>query len=928
MASSVLRRDSAPRYRLITMNPRLHRRVFMALRSFLRRRTADQELDEELQFHLEQMQELAVSRGDDPSDARWRARRQMGSVDHVKEACRDVRTLRPVEDFLRDLRFGARLLVRGPGFTAVAVLSLALGIGASSAIFSLINAIVLRPLPVADPQELYIAQAIEPDEIELLFSYPVVERAANLLAGRAGIAALSSVESALIATREAGLGATPAEPARLQLVAGDFFGTLLPRAQIGRLLDPDDNRTLGQHPVVVISDRYWSRRFNRTARVLNTELIVNGASAAIVGVAAPEFFGATVDTQTPDVWAPAAMQASLRFAGGYDRTGGDLQKPWPSQPEIAWLRVMIRVPAGGAPAAAEAMSVALHRESPPGGRDAETVPVTLLPGSGGFSPMRSELTTPLIVLLLAVGLLLAIACANIASLLLARATSRSREMAIRLSIGAGRGRLIRQLVTESLLLASIGGVLGLALAYWGSTALLTFLTRGEPVTGIDVRPDWRVMGLTFAASIATALAFGLLPALRGTRVPLAESLKAQTRSVIGPGYGGRLSVGKVLIAGQMAVAILLLLVAALFVRSIQALVQVDVGYDRDYVLVARIDPRSSGYTVADLPALYARVFERLARLPGVVAVSASTTLFSGRNRGHFSVEGYTPTRDEPMTTLKNWVTSDYFRTVGLAVTQGRGFGPEDSASSRRVSVINETMARRYFRNQDPIGKRFSWGSSDFDADGFEIVGVVEDARYNDVRDESLNMAYILVMQADRFAENVQVRVEGNPTALTDAVRKALRESEPRLAIGTIETLDSRIDRSIGVERLLGWLTTAFGAGALGLACLGLYGTISYAVKRRTAELGIRIALGADRVAVQWLIVREALLLVLVGAAIGLPFAFLAARALAGLLYATAPTDPVAYGTAACVLIVVCAFAAYIPAWRASRVDPMVALRAE
>ncbi|MGH9162686.1 MAG: ABC transporter permease [Vicinamibacteraceae bacterium] len=712
------------------MPPRFHRRLFMALRSLLRRRTVDQELDEELQSHLEQMQELELSRGDDPSDARWRVRRHMGSVDHVREACRDVRTLRPVEHFLRDLRFGTRLLVRGPGFTVVAVLSLALGIGSSSAIFSLINAIVLRPLPVADPQDLYVAQATEPDELEQLFSYPVVERTAALLAGRADIAAQSSTESVIIATRGGGAGARSPESALLQLVAGNFFGTLRQRAQMGRPLGPDDNRGLGQHPVAVISDRYWRSRLGRTVRVLDTELIINGQPMAIVGVAAPEFFGTTVGTETPDVWAPAAMQAELRFAGGYDNSGGDLQKPWSSQPGLAWLRAMIRVPRGGAAAAAEAMARA-YRESPPaGGRDTARVPVTLLPGSGGFSPMRSELTTPLVVLLLAVGLLLAIACANIASLLLARATSRSREMAIRLSMGAGRRTLIRQLLTESLLLASIGGALGLLLAYWGSTALLTFLTRGGPVSGIDVRPDWGVIGLTFATSMATALAFGLLPAVRGTRVPVAEGLKAHARSVIGAErHGGRVPVGKALIAGQMAVAVLLLLVAALFLRSLQALVHVDVGYDRDYVLVARIDPRSSGYTVAGLPALYTRIFEGLARLPGVVAVSASTTLFSGRNRGDFSIEGYTSGPDEQMTTLKEWVTSDYFRTVGLAIKQGRGFGPEDSADSRRVSVINETMARRYFRNQNPIGKRLSWGSRNFDADGFEIVGVVEDARY-------------------------------------------------------------------------------------------------------------------------------------------------------------------------------------------------------
>jgi predicted permease len=508
--------------------------------------------------------------------------------------------------------------------------------------------------------------------------------------------------------------------------------------------------------------------------------------------------------------------------------------------------------------------------------------------------------------------------------------SRGREIAIRLSMGAGRGRLIRQLLTESLLLACVGGVLGLALAYWGSTALLMLLTHGMPLSSIDVRPDWRVVSLTFATSIDAALAFGLLPAVRGTRLPLAESLKAQTRSVIGTDrQGGRGLVGKLLIAGQMAFAILLLLVAALFARSLQALTHVDVGYDRDHLLVARIDPRSAGYNVTELPALSMRVVERLAGLPGVIAVSMSANgPFSGsRSRGDFQVEGYTPGPDELMIKHSEWVTSDYFRAVGLTIKQGRGFGPQDSAQSRRVSVINETMAQRYFPGQNPIGRR--WGnSSNFEVDGVEIVGVVEDARYNDVKAESLSMSYLPAVQSGRYLRSIEVRTSRNPTALASAVRDALRESEPRLAIGAIETLDERIVRSLRVERLLGWLTVTFGAAALGLACLGLYGTISYAVRRRTTELGIRMALGADRAAVQWLIVREALLLVLLGGAIGLPLAFLAARAVRGLLYGTVPSDPVAYGTAVGVLVVVSTLAAYIPARRASRLDPMVALRTE
>jgi predicted permease len=430
-------------------------------------------------------------------------------------------------------------------------------------------------------------------------------------------------------------------------------------------------------------------------------------------------------------------------------------------------------------------------------------------------------------------------------------------------------------------------------------------------------------------SPAPARLFGLLPALRGTRVAIADCLKASARSVVGAdGRRGRLAIGKILIAGQMAVAVLLLLVAALFVRSLEALLRVDVGYARGRVLIARIDPRSSGYTVAERPAMYARLFEAVGRLPGVASVSASTTLFSGRNRGAFAAEGYDPPPGEAMTTFKNWVTADYFRTVGLSITRGRGFGPGDTIDGRPVAVVSEAVARRYFPSQEPIGRRLTWGGNAFASDGIEIVGVVGDARYNNVKDESLNMVYLHVPQSERFAENVQVRVAGDPIALAGAVRKAIGDAEPRLAVGTIETLDARIARSIGVERLLGWLTTAFGGAALALACLGLYGTIANAVRRRTAELGIRIALGADRAAIRWLIVREALVLVLAGAAAGLSLAFVSARALGGLLYGIAPSDPLAYGSAAGVLLLVCACAAYVPAWRASRLDPVAALRGE
>jgi len=556
--------------------------------------------------------------------------------------------------------------------------------------------------------------------------------------------------------------------------------------------------------------------------------------------------------------------------------------------------------------------------------------VTLTPGASGFSTLRGRLATPLVVLLLAVGLLLVLACANIGSLLLARATARRREMAIRLSIGADRRRLIRQLLTESLLLASVGGLAGLAMAYAGSSALLTLLTSAGASTVLDVTPDWRVVASTLATTVVTAVFFGLLPALRSTNVALSDSLKAQSRSVVAAdGHAGGLPVGKLLIAGQVAMAIALLLVATLFMRSLQALTEVDAGFDRRRVLTMRIDPRSSGYAPGELTPLSSRVIEYLQRVPGVQSASLSWTgAFTGRNRGNFAVEGYPAAAGERLETRKNWVTPHFFETVGLAITRGRGFGAEDTATTRRVCVIGETLARRYFPGQDPVGRRLSWGGTNFAADGYEIVGVAEDARYADVRTPPANMTYLLAAQAERYPGHVQIRVDGDPARAIPAVRTALAAGEPGLALGSIEVLDEAIARSMGVERLLGWLTLAFGAAALGLACVGLYGTVSYAVRRRTPELGVRVALGARPAALQWLIVREALLLVLAGGIIGLPLAAAAARGVNQLLYGTSPFDPVAYGVALGTLVLVSTLAAYLPARRASRLNPMNALRAD
>ena len=924
------------------MTTRLHHRVWTALRSFIGRRAADRELDDELRFHFEQMQAYEAARSANraapANDIYLRTRRRFGGFDQVTEACRDMRTLKPLEDFLKDLRFGARLLVRSPVFSIVAILSLALGIGATSAIFSLINAIVLRELPVEKPQELYLAQTMRRDQVSPRFSWPAFEASRDMVAGRAEMAAASSIRSMQLAPTAAGNATPQPESGRVQLVSGEYFRLLRQRAQVGRLLEPSDNKIVGQHPVAVISDAYWSRAFGRARDVAGRNMTVNGVLFTVIGVTRPEFFGTTVEARNPDVFIPLMMQANVRYNGNMSVMNGDARKPWVPQREVAWLAWFVRMPDSNVTAVTEALNIALQRdhalmsgykEEPDIQRMLSETRLWLTPGSRGVSNVRTNMTTPLIVLLVMVGLLLLIACANIASLLLARATNRHREMAIRLSIGAGRGRLVRQLLTESLLLAFIGGGLGLLIAEWGSVALVAFAENSTRPPDFDVSPDWRVVAFTMGVSLLTGLLFGLMPAFRSTHVRLAETMKSQTRSVVGAAGQGRMPLGKLLIAGQMAFSLLLLIVAALFTRSLQHLTRVDVGLDRDRVLMVSLAPRAGGYEVAELLELNRRITERVATVPGVTSVSLSSNgVFGGsRTQSGMTMQGYTPARNENVVGDQNIVSNEYFRTLGLPIVAGRAFGPEDTATSRKVTIINETTARRYFKNRNPIGLR--WGYDDDLAEGFEIIGIARDAHYSSVKGETPNMVYHPASQnAENYLGSLEIRTDGNPAALVPEIRNVLRQLEPRLPIAGIDTLDARIARTMGSERLMMWLTMAFGGVALFLACLGLYGTISYAVTRRTAELGVRMALGAGRGTVQWLILREALILVGVGLVIGIPLALLAARAMSTLLFGVTPTDPIANGSAVAALLLIAALAAYLPARRASRVDPMLALRAE
>jgi predicted permease len=838
---------------------------------------------------------------------------------------------------LTDARYSIRVLLRTPLVAAVAILSLALGIGGAASVFTVLNAVVLRELPVPDPQELYTAEKLLVAGSSPRYSWPLIEQAQRELQGRAELFAATAPTQMQVRLAR---GSDGAERSSVQLVSGGFFGGFRQRAQVGRLIEPRDLAASGQSPVMVISDGYWRRRFQRDPAVIGRELIVGGASLTVVGVAAPVFFGPWVGFRNPDAWIPLTMQADIRYAfnASTDETA-DNTRPWPSQPGVEWLSLFARIPdASGSDTIATALT-ALHRRdaaSRLGAADAnrradlEREVVALSSAGRGVSFLRGDLSSRLYVLLAMVGVLVAITCGNVASLLVARASARAREMAVRTALGAGRWRVVRQLLVETMIVSSVGGGLGLIVAAWGRDLLVSLFTGGSAIIDLDIRFDWRVLLFAVTLTMICGVLSGILPALRSTRIAPTDVIKAQSRQVGDAGGRRGALVGKSLVAAQMAFCLLLLVVAGLFIRSMQALAQTDVGFDRDRLLVARMDARSIGYTDAQRQALYDRLLERLGRIPGVESASLSFSgpLGTSWRQSSLIVEGYTPGANERPMTNEEFVTPDYFATVGLAVIEGRGFTQDDARPGSRSAIVNASMARRFFPAGGAVGRR--WTTDDvLLPDSPVIVGVVQDAKYVDVRGETPNMVYRTAGALPvEVLGNIEIRASGAPAALAPTVREALSELEPALPVFDIVPLDQRVNRGLTNDRLIASLTSAFGLVALLLACLGLYGTISYGVARRVAELGLRMALGADRTTVAWLVVREALTLVAVGAALGLPLAFLAGRSILSLLHGVDPVDAVSYAQATTLLLIVAGIAAYLPARRAAQIDPMMALRME
>ena len=892
----------------------------------------ERDLEREIRGHLALEEEEQRDAGMAPEEAPYAARRAFGNVTRSKEVAREMWGWTSLERFGQDLRFGLRMMRNSPGFTLVAVLSLALGIGGNTAIFSLMNAVMLRSLPVQEPDRLVlfgighwsgIVDSL-PDKSWQLFSYPFYRDVQHNNAVFSGVAAMMSLPND---TRAVVSGNAAAEPVHARLVSGTYFDVLGVKPVAGRTFTDAEDQAPGAHPVAVISYSWWQRRFARDPSVVGKALAIGATVYKIIGVAPPEFFGTQVG-ESPDLWIPLAMNAQLPPGWGGDKAL--------AEPLFQSLYILARLKPGATAAQAGAQVNLIFKQNlraiagqNPSAKDLLAIrraSIQLTPGGRGLSQVRQQFSTPLWLLMTAVGLVLLIACANLANLLLARAANRTREIAVRLSLGAGRVRLVRQMLTESLLLAAMGGLAGLAFATWTSGLLVRMVSTGGETIPLRVAPDARVLAFTTLLSLTTGILFGLAPALRATRAGLSAPLKEGRTAGLARSSG---VLAKALIVSQVALSAVLLIGAGLFIRSLLNLRSVDPGFTKENVLVADVDTASLGYKEDDprLTALYRQVEQRVGETPGVRAASFSMFTFQlGAWTNSAYPEGRTGPPESQRGIHNNVVGPGYFAAMGLPITLGRAFTLYDTAKSPKVAIINETMARLFFPGESPVGLRF--GSSPEHRGAFEVVGVVKDAKYESLREKPTPMAFYPDAQNPQFQGALVVRYAGDARGIVPAIRQAVAQVNANLPVNQVRTLADQVDDSLTSDKLIARLSSFFGLLALLLASIGIYGVLSYAVARRTSEVGLRMALGARRANVLWLVMRELLLLVAIGLVIGVPAALAGKRLISGLLYGLPPFDVVSSGAAIAILAAVAVFAAYWPARRATRVDPAIALRYE
>jgi predicted permease len=896
----------------------------------------EHDLDKEILFHVESQVADKMRSGISETEARRLTRLEFGGTEQIKEDCRESRKTMWFESLLQDVRYGLRQLRRSPGFTFTAVLSLALGIGANTAIFTLLNAILLRPLPVQKPSELLLfgngqAQGSTnsiPDGNTRLFSYSFFHDLRQKDTSFSGVAA---VDSSHFVTKASIAGAAY-QTAHVDLVSGSYFSVLGVPAFLGRTLGESDDGAGDAAPFAVASYSWFQRQFNGDPSALGKTIRIQSHDYTLVGVARPGFFGYTVGEST-DLWIPLSMEKAFSRPG-WNGLGDKFFQS---------LYLIGRLKPGVSVTQANIESNLLFKQilrsylgsEPPQKQldDIAHASIQLTPGGRGVSYLRYAFSVPLKILMAIVALVLLIACANIANMLLARGVARTREVAVRMALGASRRRIVLQLLTESLLLAFMGAAAGIALAWKASVVLLSMATPGPNPVPLNLTPDMTVLGFTLGIAVMTALLFGMLPAFRAAELEFTPALKDGRGSSSSTTRG---ALARSLIVGQIAVSVVLLVVAGLFVRSLIHLSDIDTGFDRHNVLIFSLDsstanlPRGTAAEIRSVQ-LQEQIEDRVRNIPGVQADGfAFFTFNQGGWTDQVLFQGIPRTESNGGETFFNITGKGYFSTMGIQLVEGRLFNAQDTQTGNKVAVINETMARRFFPNGSAIGHRFGIGETPDHPGEKEVIGVVKDAKYSSLGEGKLMAAYFPCTQNPGFFGNFAVRYApgANRQEVISRTRHAISEVNPNILVNNVGTLEEQVDGSIVTQSLIARLSSFFGIIAVFLGCIGIYGLLSYSVARRTSEFGVRLALGARSQMLLWMILRECLLLLAIGLAVGVPIALSSTRIVKSLLYELSPVDPTAISIAIAIVSAMTIAAAWVPARRASKIDPMQALRAE
>ena len=905
-------------------------RVISLTRNLLRRRRVEGELDAEVRGYLELLVDEKVADGLSVKEARRMAKVELGGEAQVRQAVRDGRVGAGVEMLWQDVRYGWRMLMRSKGFALVAVLSLGLGIGANTAIFTVAKRVLFDTLPVEKPYELRMLTWVSGHERPVppvwgdvsgtpaggltsnSFSYPVVEALRKQTDAYADLFAFKNVQMTAVAEGRA-------EVVEASMVSGNIFDALGVRPLLGRALMPADDASAA--PVAVIGEGYWAARFGRAESALGKVIRLNGQPVTVVGVLPAGFTGLEMG-KVMAVYVPLTAQP-LVMPRAQNGSVSLLNNP-----QSWWVQAMVRLRADVPEARAQAELDAVLRSAAKATVSTTTswdlFHLVMAPGERGVDYLHGTYAGPSYVLMGLAGLVLLLACVNLANLLLARAAARQREMSTRMALGAGRMRILRQVLTESLLLSGMGGVVGLALGYGGRNLIPLMLAGRDAPMGVDF--DWRVMAFTIAAAVLTGVLFGVAPAWRAVRADVNASLKDGSQ-----GAAGRRGayVGKGLVVVQIALSTILLMGAGLFARTLSNLNDTKLGFEAKHLLLFRLNPPRIRYDDAQTMALYGRIEARLAALPGVrsVAMSNIAIMGDGHSGSTFHVTG-TPQEHEPVRVQSIGVSADFLQTMGIPMVEGRGFTAQDTAASPNVAVVNQALARQFFPKGDAVGRTFEADAEDI-AGPVTIVGIAADTRYDDLRSATPPTFYIdYKQQVNAGRRVVEIRTVAEPGSVLSEVRGVIAAEDRDLPLIDVRTMIEQVATTVAQERVFAQLTSGFGVLALVLASIGIYGIMAYTVAARTGEIGIRMALGAQAERVLGMVLREVSWMALFGVVLGLSGALMLARLVSSMLYGVTAFDPLTLVCVAVVLMGISLLAGFGPARRASRIDPVRALRHE